>query len=80
MRRRPTALRWVCRLSFITRRTANACVHAVLHPSYKISYFQKAGWPPEWIHVAEDLVRKQFNSKYTDIPVPKADGGNSTLR
>ncbi|EIW52964.1 uncharacterized protein TRAVEDRAFT_81933, partial [Trametes versicolor FP-101664 SS1] len=39
----------------------------VLHPSYKKAYFAKAGWLPEWIDVAEDLVRTQFNKKYAHL-------------
>ncbi|KAL1936981.1 hypothetical protein VTO73DRAFT_2438 [Trametes versicolor] len=41
----------------------------VLHPSYKKAYFAKAGWLPEWIDVAEDLVRTQFNKKYAHLPL-----------
>ena len=28
---------------------------SVLHPSYKTSYFVKAGWECDWIKAAEDL-------------------------
>ncbi|KAI0359341.1 hypothetical protein OH77DRAFT_1472574 [Trametes cingulata] len=39
----------------------------ILHPSYKKAYFKKAGWLPEWIEVADDLVRTQFDTKYADL-------------
>ena len=38
----------------------------VLHPKHKLEYFQRAGWPPEWIETAEALVRDEFNQSYVD--------------
>lgn len=51
----------------------------VLHPSYKTAYFEKAGWLPEWIEIAEGLVRKQFAAKYADreISVEADDDGSA---
>lgn len=50
----------------------------MLHPSYKKAYFEKAGWLPEWIDVAEELVRTQFNKKYANIPLDTdSNGGDS---
>jgi hypothetical protein len=37
---------------------------AVLHPRYKLEYFKKVGWLPDWIDVAEELVRKDFDNSY----------------
>jgi len=39
-------------------------IFAVLHPKYKSAYFIKAGWPPEWIKTAEDLLRAQWRDHY----------------
>ena len=36
----------------------------VLHPRYKSTYFQKAGWPREWIQTAEDLLQKEWETNY----------------
>lgn len=42
----------------------------VLHPSFKKAYFEQAAWLPEWIEIAEGLVRKRFDAKYADLPMP----------
>jgi hypothetical protein len=36
----------------------------VLHPCYKSSYFQKAGWPRDWVHTAEDLLHQEYDKNY----------------
>lgn len=36
----------------------------VLHPRHKLAYFRSAGWPQEWIHTAEKLVRSEFKQSY----------------
>jgi hypothetical protein len=38
--------------------------YLVLHPRYKSTYFQKAGWPREWIRMAEDILRKEWETNY----------------
>jgi len=38
--------------------------YLVLHPRYKSTYFQKAGWPREWIRTAEDILRKEWETNY----------------
>jgi len=42
----------------------------VLHPRYKSSYFHKAGWPREWITMAEDLLRNEWNANYKPKTIP----------
>ncbi|KIL54602.1 hypothetical protein M378DRAFT_45706, partial [Amanita muscaria Koide BX008] len=39
----------------------------VLHPAYKLEYFKSAAWELEWIQVAEDLVRTEFDLKYASL-------------
>jgi hypothetical protein len=39
-----------------------------LHPAYKLEYFKSAGWDTEWIQVAEDLVRTEFDHNYASTP------------
>jgi hypothetical protein len=36
----------------------------MLHPQYKSTYFQKAGWPHRWIQTAEDLLQKEWETNY----------------
>ena len=51
---------------------------SVLHPQYKLEYFKKAGWEPDWINTAEQLVRTSFNKFYAtkdntdDVPMVSA--------
>ena len=51
---------------------------SVLHPRYKLEYFKKAGWEPDWINTAEELVRTSFNKFYAtkdktnDVPIAPA--------
>jgi hypothetical protein len=47
----------------------------VLHPQHKLSYFKQAGWPTEWIHTAEEIVRAEFKCSYaTDVDVDEEGG------
>lgn len=48
----------------------------VLHPSYKIAYFKKAGWEANWIEVTKEIVRNQFEGTYTEVPELNDDAGN----
>jgi hypothetical protein len=41
----------------------------VLHPGYKLEYFKSAGWEANWIKVAEDLVRTEFDNHYALLPL-----------
>jgi hypothetical protein len=50
-------------------------VYQVLHPRYKLGYFKAAGWTQEWIDTAEDLVRNQFDLKYTSQYSDDDDAG-----
>lgn len=36
----------------------------VLHPRHKLKYFERAGWEPEWISTAEEIVRAVFKQSY----------------
>ena len=38
--------------------------YLVLHPRYKSTYFQKAGWPHEWIQTVEDILQKEWETNY----------------
>ncbi|RXW14793.1 hypothetical protein EST38_g11056 [Candolleomyces aberdarensis] len=39
----------------------------VLHPSYKLRYFKKAGWDKDWMKTAEDIIRNEFKRVYADF-------------
>ena len=41
----------------------------MLHPRHKLSYFKSAGWTPEWIETAEELVRTVFQGSYASHSV-----------
>ncbi|KAF8985612.1 hypothetical protein BDQ17DRAFT_1191795, partial [Cyathus striatus] len=36
----------------------------ILHPQYKLQYFKNAGWQPEWIAMAKELLHIQFELHY----------------
>ena len=43
-------------------------VIVVLHPRHKLKYFEQAGWEPEWIAAAKDIIRAEFNHSYAAQP------------
>ncbi|KAG6913469.1 hypothetical protein DXG01_006653 [Tephrocybe rancida] len=51
----------------------------VLHPTKKTSYFVKAGWPQEWITMAEDILRMEWQH-YKLVPVCPPTPGPSTSK
>lgn len=48
---------------------SNSYFALVLHPHHKLSYFKSAGWTPEWIETAEELVRTVFQGSYASHSV-----------
>jgi hypothetical protein len=36
----------------------------VLHPSFKLNYFRRVGWEPDWIESAWDIVRLEYEHTY----------------
>ena len=36
----------------------------VLHPRHKLTYFENADWPDDWIKKAKEIVRAQFELSY----------------
>ena len=43
----------------------------VLHPKYKLKYFNKQGWDKEWIDTAEEIVREEFRKNYAAYATQK---------
>jgi len=39
-------------------------VFIVLHPRHKLKYFERAGWEPEWIAAAKDIIQAEFDNSY----------------
>jgi len=37
---------------------------SVLHPHHKLEYFKAQKWENEWIQMARDIVRKEFDRSY----------------
>ena len=50
----------------------------VLHPKYKLKYFERANWEPEWIDTAEELLRSQFNQSYRKVGVTGMNKSDNT--
>jgi hypothetical protein len=44
-----------------------------LHPAYKLEYFKSAGWEYQWLQVAEDIVRAEFDKNYSTLPIVTAE-------
>ncbi|KAK2465179.1 hypothetical protein APHAL10511_002810, partial [Amanita phalloides] len=42
------------------------CITIVLHPQYKLCYFEKLNWDPEWIKTAEQIIKDEFKHSYSD--------------
>lgn len=36
----------------------------VLHPKFKLTYFNKENWESEWIDTARQLLREEWNKYY----------------
>lgn len=52
-----------CLISFNFACTVtNICL--VLHPRHKLHYFKIAGWEDEWIEMARNIVREEFDRTY----------------
>lgn len=41
----------------------------VLHPRHKLQYFKNANWLPEWIDIAKNIVREEFERSYASSNV-----------
>jgi len=57
-----------------------------LHPRHKLTYFQRAGWTPEWIAAAKRIVRDEYDRSYrfrdevleAEGPEPTTDTSTTT--
>lgn len=53
---------------------------AVLHPKYKLEYFKRMNWEPEWIKTAEAITRKRFQVRYATLNIDdRLSHSNPTL-
>jgi hypothetical protein len=43
----------------------------VLHPRYKLHYFEKLAWDPEWIMTAKEIVKDEFKHPYSNYIINK---------
>ncbi len=56
--------------SLLTPSFAHPCHNSVLHPSYKLEYFEQQRWQREWILTARELMRDEFDLHYANLPIP----------
>jgi hypothetical protein len=54
-------------------------LNPVLHPRHKLKYFKTVGWEDEWIDAAEQIVRDEFEQKYTNLPDRVDDDDNIVM-
>ena len=47
--------------------------YTVLHPRHKLQYFKNANWLPEWIDIAKNIVREEFERSYASGDVAAVD-------
>ena len=38
--------------------------YTVLHPRHKLQYFKNVNWLPQWINIAKNIIRKEFEHSY----------------
>jgi len=50
----------------------------VLHPRYKLRYFEKQEFDKEWINAAEKIVKDKFKRRYSDYVVSKTPAPRSS--
>lgn len=50
----------------------------VLHPRHKLEYFKQAVWEDDWIEIAENLVRDEFQRSYSSIATSRSDDEEDT--
>jgi hypothetical protein len=55
-------------------------VIVVLHLWHKLQYFEQAGWEPEWIVTAKDMIQTEFNRSYAAQPKSVEQDQDGTLR
>ena len=44
----------------------------MLHPQYKLDYFEKAGWEQKWIDTAKSMLRDEFETYYMPLVADSA--------
>lgn len=59
---------WVCTTCIVTDNDTDSSF-LVLHPSYKLRYFEKAGWTAEWVKEAVRILREDFTEHYAAYAV-----------
>ncbi len=50
----------------------------VLHPKYKLEYFENKGWDGDFIETVKKVVFEEFDRAYAHLPAGD-DAANSTL-
>jgi hypothetical protein len=67
-------LRWVRSLDSYYYILLNR-IFLVLHPRYKLQYFDNAGWPSDWIQTAREIVIAEFERSYKSTDSSDEESG-----
>ncbi|KAI9056833.1 hypothetical protein FKP32DRAFT_1554661, partial [Trametes sanguinea] len=59
-----TAKKTLNRYYKLSDMSATYRIAMVMHPSHKMNYFERAGWPSAWLKTARELVREEFDTEY----------------
>lgn len=54
--------------------TSNLNIILVLHPRHKLKYFESAEWDDEWIDMARQIVRDEFDRTYAFMDIAVDEG------
>jgi hypothetical protein len=52
----------------------------VLHPRHKLAYFAAAGWEPDWVATAREIVRDEFDRSYPAQDVEEISDVNQAVK
>jgi hypothetical protein len=66
--------KFLCSLCLIA---ATSPCSPVLHPSHKLTYLHNAGWSKEWIAMAKEIIKTEFERAY--IGFKKEDDGEEEV-
>ena len=64
--------RWVSFDFSFKHKTLTANLLQVLHPRHKLAYFAHAGWEPDWVNTARELVEQEYECNYENLDVDES--------
>jgi hypothetical protein len=48
------------------RHFSDQIIYLVLHPKYKLKYFEKLKWEDDWVKTVDEIVREEFKRNYEE--------------